>query len=85
MWDEMLLSRSKVPTDHVLESLHKLRIRESDHVKTVLELYELETHQKISKPDYQKLKTLVLEKHRAKKSDHETFKPETRGTKHEQF
>ena len=27
--------------------------------KKVLELYELEIHQKISKPDYQKLNTMV--------------------------
>ena len=39
--------------------MHKLRIRESDPLKTVLELYELEIHQKISKPDYHKLKTMV--------------------------
>ena len=43
----------------VLESLYKLRIRVSDQLKTVLELYDVETHQKISMPDYQKLKTMV--------------------------
>ena len=37
----------------------KLRIRESDQLKTVLELYDMEIHQKISMPDYQKLKTMV--------------------------
>ena len=37
----------------------KLRIRESDQLKTVLELYDLEMHQKISMPNYQKLKTMV--------------------------
>ena len=57
-WDEILLS-SKIPTDDVMESLYKLRIRESDQLKSVLEWYELEMHQKISKPDYQKLKTMV--------------------------
>ena len=29
-WDEVLLSMSKIPSDDVLESLYKLRIRESD-------------------------------------------------------
>ena len=58
-WDEVLLSVSKIPSDDILESLYKLRIRESDQLKTVLELYDLETHQKISNPDYQKLKTMV--------------------------
>ena len=36
-----------------------LSMRESDQLKTVLELYVMETHQKISMPDYQKLKTMV--------------------------
>ena len=49
---------SQNPTD-VLESLYKTRIRESDQLKTVLERYELEIHQKISKPDHQRLKTMV--------------------------
>ena len=38
IWDEILLSLTKVPPDDVLESLYKLRIRESDQLKTVLEL-----------------------------------------------
>ena len=50
---------SKIRTDDVLESLHKIRIRESDQLKTVLVLYEFEIHQKISKPDYQKLNSMV--------------------------
>ena len=33
-WDEVLLSMSKIPSDHILESLYKLRIRESDQLKT---------------------------------------------------
>ena len=37
----------------------KLRIRESDQLRTVLELYDTEIDQKMSRPDYQKLKTLV--------------------------
>ena len=39
---------TKTPTDDVLESLCKLRIRESDQLKTVLDLYDMEIHQKIS-------------------------------------
>ena len=50
---------TKIPSDDVLESMYKLRIRESDQLKTVLELYDMETHQKISMPNNQKLKTLV--------------------------
>ena len=36
-WDEVLLSMTKMPSDDVLESLFKLRIRESDQLKTVLD------------------------------------------------
>ena len=39
---------TKIPTDDVLESLYKLRMRESDQLKTVLELYDMEINQKIS-------------------------------------
>ena len=39
--------------------VYKLRIRESENLKTVLELYDMEIHQKIFVPNYQKLKTLV--------------------------
>ena len=54
-WEEVLRSVSKIPSDDVLESMYKLRIRESAQLKTVLELYEMEIHQKISMPNYQKL------------------------------
>ena len=50
---------SKNPSDDILESLYKLRICESAQLKTVLELYDMEIHQKISIPNYQKLKTMV--------------------------
>ena len=39
---------SKIPSDDILESVFKLRIRESDQLKTVLKLYDMEIHQKIS-------------------------------------
>ena len=44
--DGILLSMTKIPHDGILEGLYKLRIRESEKLKTVLELYDLETHQK---------------------------------------
>ena len=34
-WDEVLLSMSRIPSDDVLDSLYKLRIRQSDQLKTV--------------------------------------------------
>ena len=49
----------KIPSDEILERLYRLRKRESDQLKTVLELYDMEIHQKISVPNYQKLKTMV--------------------------
>ena len=36
--------------DEILEGLYKLRIRESEMLKTVLELFDLEIHQKLG-PD----------------------------------
>ena len=50
---------TRIPPDDVLESLYKLRIGESDQHETVLELYDMEIHQKISTPNYQRLKTQV--------------------------
>ena len=47
---------AQVPADDVLESLYKLRIRESAQLEHVLELYDMETHQKISILKYQQLK-----------------------------
>ena len=56
---EFLLSMTKIPSDDVLERLYKLRIRESEKLKTVLELYKMEIHQKKAGPDYHTLKTMV--------------------------
>ena len=36
-----------------------LRRRESETLKTVMEFYDLETHQKKLEPDYHRLKTMV--------------------------
>ena len=59
IWDGILLSMTKIPPDDILEGLYKLRIRESEKLKTVLELYDLEIHQKKAGPDYHRLKTMV--------------------------
>ena len=42
-----------------MERLYRLRIGESEKLKTVLELYDLEIHQKKAGPDYHRLKTMV--------------------------
>ena len=58
-WDGILLSMTKIPHDDILEGLYKLRIRKCGKLKTVLELYDLETHQKKLGPDYHRLKAMV--------------------------
>ena len=50
---------SKIPSDDTLEGLYKLRIRVSEKLKTVLELHNMEIHQKKAGPDYHRLKTMV--------------------------
>ena len=50
---------TKIAFDDILEGLYKLRIRESEKLKTVWEVYDLEIHQKKAGPDYHKLKTMV--------------------------
>ena len=50
---------TKIPHDDILEGLYKLRIRESEKLKTVLELYNMESHQKKAGRDYHRLKTMV--------------------------
>ena len=54
-WDGMLLSMTKIPHDDILEGLYKLRIQESEKLKSVLELYNMEVHQKKLGPDYHRL------------------------------
>ena len=58
-WGGILLSMTKIPPDEILEGLYKFRIRESEKPRTVLELYDLETHQKKLGVDCHRLKTLV--------------------------
>ena len=50
---------TQISSGDILEGLYKLRIRESEKLKNVLELYDLETHQKKLGPDYHRLKTMV--------------------------
>ena len=58
-WDRILFSMTKIPPDDILDGLYKLRIRESEKLKTVLALYDLENHQKKLGLDYHRLKTMV--------------------------
>ena len=63
-WNSILsgtefLSMTKIPPDDILEGLYNFRIRESDKLKTILELYDLEIHQKKLRLDYHRFKTMV--------------------------
>ena len=58
-WDGILLSMTKIASDDILEGLYKLRIREFEKLKTVLDLYNMEIHQKKAGPDYHILKAMV--------------------------
>ena len=76
-WDGILLSMTKIPSDDILEGLYKLRIRESEKLKTVLELYNMEIHQKKIGPDHHRLKTMVkrsIEQDIRKKNWHQKWK-----------
>ena len=50
---------AKIPPDDILEGLYQLRMRESEKLKTVLELFDLEIHPKKTGLDYHKLKAMV--------------------------
>ena len=58
-WNGILLSMTKITPDDILEGLDTKRNRESEKLKTVSELYDLEIHQKKAGPDYHRLKTMV--------------------------
>ena len=70
-WDEILLSVTQIPPHDILEGLYKLRIRESEKLKTVLELYNIEIHQKKAKPDYHRLKDNGEKRYRAESTNQE--------------
>ena len=57
--DGILLSMTQIPPNDILEGLYKLRIRESEKLKTVLELCDLEIRRKEVGPDYHRLKAMV--------------------------
>ena len=50
---------TKIPSNDTLEGLYKLRKRGSEKLKTALELYNMEIHQKRAGPDCHRLKTTV--------------------------
>ena len=47
-WEQALLSTSEMPEDNVLESLYKMRLQESEQLRSVLAMYEPEIDQHFS-------------------------------------
>ena len=66
---EFLLSMTKIPSDDILEGLYKLR--KSEKLKTVLELYNMEIHQKKAGPDYSQIEDNDEKKYRAESTNQE--------------
>ena len=58
-WDQALLSASEVPKQNVLESVYKMKIRESVQVQTVLAIHDQEIDRDRAMTSYQRLKTMV--------------------------
>ena len=61
-----LLSMTKIPFDDILGGLYKLRIWESEKLKTVLELYNMEIHQKKAGPRLSQIEDNGEKKYRAR-------------------
>ena len=67
-WDGILLTMTKIPPDDILEGLYKLRIRESEKLKTVLELCDLETSPEEVRTWLSQIENYGVEKYRARNS-----------------
>ena len=84
-WDEILLSMTKIPSDDILEGLYKLRIRESDQLETVLELYDMEIHQKIWTAQLSETENDVEKKYGSQTSTAKFLTPDMRKSKQVQW
>ena len=58
-WDEVLPPIKEVPQGNVLESLYKMRIRDSEQLKTVLALCDQDIEHKYIPPSDQRLKIMA--------------------------
>ena len=65
-WDGILLSMTNIPPDDILEGSYKLGMREFEKLKTVLELYDLEIHQKKIGPGLSRIENNGKKKYRAR-------------------
>ena len=76
-WDGILKSMTQISSDQIFESLYKLRIRESEKLKTVLELYNMEIHQKKAGPDISQIEDNGEKEVSSRIYELTIFKPET--------
>ena len=58
-WNEVLLSIYEMPPDSIVESSHRTQLKESDQLRNVLAMYDMEILQKEMPPSYQRLKSMV--------------------------
>ena len=64
-WDKVLLSTSEVPNDKILSSYYKMRVRESDQLRTVLAMYEQENLSRSINAELSEVKDHGKEIHRS--------------------
>ena len=84
-WDEVLLSISKTTSDDVLESLYKLRIRESDWLKNCIGIVRHGDSSEDVNAQLSKIENDGAKKKRSETSDCETLTPGMRELKQEQW
>ena len=52
-WDQPLFSAIEIPRENVLESLYKMKMRDSVQLQSVLAVYDLEIDRNLALPSYQ--------------------------------
>ena len=68
-WDHVLMSTSEVPNDRILESLYKMRMRESAKLQTVLAMCEQEINSNRSRAELSKVEDHGKWTYRSKDQD----------------
>ena len=82
-WSGILLSMTKIPPDDILERLYKLRIRESEKQKTVLELYDCTKHERRNTKKKKRTKKKTKRTKKKKTNERRRRKNERRRRKNE--
>ena len=58
-WDHILLGTSEIPQENVLQSLYKMKLPGSEHLQTVLAIYNQGLNRDKVTPSYQRSRTVV--------------------------